>query len=745
MMPPPAVLGARGAVRVVAPAEALEWTPPSSGRVLARADLVGTGGGPPVVVISLAEDVDPRRVIVFVQVEDLLCSFRPTGEDPDALEVVLPFAIGPRRGVVVVVECETEAEAEELARVYAARLETAAPEAPRSAEPPAEAAEPGAEEPPLTRSAPPPPPLPSFPLPTPGLPPDFGPEDSTGVGGAGDESAERRALAHVHAEMPRRVVVDEVAEVRFRLSRRRLEASAGTTNAEQGIMIDPRRDVTVTIALRGFRLVEGERETIAERLPESDADVAEHVFRVVGPIPGNGEVSLVVRQDSDLPLATLRLTAEIVAAGARAVEPTRVTADVVEPDPELVALPSIRIDESIVGTDSRLRIRVTVGPDAAECETPIADKAAFISRTYEKVAGIRAELAEITDRDKRARRGRDRLRRLGMGLAQALFSPKVLAFLWTAKDDLDGLIVQTAGELDIPWEVVHLVPPPGVADDRKPRFLSGYGLTRWVYDTAHPTELTVTAAGVRFVCPDYADRHLRLAHTAEERKFLEERFAATTIDPDDADGITGLMRQGFDLLHFAGHGRWSAAPPQVQELLLAAFSETEDLPLARYSDGELRRDLPDRGRIDDADTGPFVFLNACDIGRLPAGPAALGGFPEAFLRGGAAAFVGCSWAVGDEPASTFVEAFYLALADDRLTMAEATRKARHAANEVADLSELAYAVYAHPRARIHLDQPAPIDQPAPPDQPIPPAPPDQSAPPAPIDQPDQPIPEGPQP
>ena len=721
MIPPPAVLGARGAVRVVAPAEALDWAPPTAGRVLARADLLGTGGGPPVVVISLAEDVDPRRVIVFVQVEDLLCSFRPTGDDPDALEVVLPFAIGPRRGVVVVVECETEAEAEELARVYAAQLETAAPEAPRSAEPPEESAEPGAPEPPLTRSAPPPPPLPSFPLPAPGsppaagpapgLPPDFRPEDSTGVGGAGDESAERRALAHVHAEMPRRVVVDEVAEVRFRLSRRRLEASAGTTHVEQGIMIDPRRDVTVTIALRGFRLVEGGRETVAARLPESDADVAEHVFRVVGPIPGNGEVSLVVRQDADLPLATLRLTTEIVAAGARAAaEPTRVTADGVEPDPELVALPSIRIDESIVGTDSRLRIRVTVGPDAAECETPIADKSAFISRTYEKVAGIRAELAEITDRDKRARRGRDRLRRLGMGLAQALFSPKVLEFLWTAQDDLDGLIVQTAGELDIPWEVVHLVPPPGVADDRKPRFLSGYGLTRWVYDTAHPTELTVTAAGVRFVCPDYADRHLRLTHTAEERTFLEDRFAATTIDPDDADGITGLMRQGFDLLHFAGHGRWSAAPPQVQELLLAAFSETEDLPLARYSDGELRRDLPDRGRIDDADTGPFVFLNACDIGRLPAGPAALGGFPEAFLRGGAAAFVGCSWAVGDEPASTFVRAFYLALADDRLTMAEATRKARHAANEVADLSELAYAVYAHPRARIHLDQP---DQPIP--------------------------------
>ena len=591
-----------------------------------------------------------------------------------------------------------------------------------------------------------------------GAGPELGPEDSLGVGGAGDEPVERRVLAHVHAEMPRRVVVDEVTEVRFRLSRQRLEASAGTTHAEQGIMVDPRRDVTVTIALRGFRLVAGEPENVAARLPESDTEVAEHVFHVVGPIPGSGEVSLVVRQDADLPLATLRLTAEIVAVGARAaVEPTRVTADVIEPDPELLVLPSIRIDESIVGTESVLRIRVTVGSDSAECTTPLDDKAAFISRTYDKVGGIRAELAEITDRDKRARRGLERLRKLGMGLADRLFSGPVRELLWNSQDQLDGLIVQTAGELDIPWEIVHLVPPrdpvtgrPPV-DDLIPRFLSTYGLTRWVYDTAHPIDLTVTPAGVRFVCPEYADQHLRLTHTAEERRFLEDRFAATTIDPDDADGITGLMQQGFDLLHFAGHGRWSAASPQVQELLLAAFSEDEDVPLARYSDGELRRDLPDRGRIDDADTGPFVFLNACDIGRLPAGPAALGGFPEAFLRGGAAAFVGCSWAVGDEPASTFVEAFYVGLADGELTIAEAAREARRAAHEDADLSELAYAVYAHPRARMHVDQaasPEATDQPAASaatDQPAPPAPPDPLDQPAPPDPPDQPIPEGPQP
>ncbi|MFD4420768.1 CHAT domain-containing protein [Agromyces sp. NPDC058484] len=730
MKPPPAVLGARGAVRLLAAADALHWPPPSSGRVLARADLVGTGGGPPELVLSLADDVDQPRVVVFVQLGDLLCTFRPSGEDPDALEIVLPFALGPRRAIVVVVECETEAEAEELARIYAAareNLEAAEPEPPREAEPPMESAEPQADvepppdaapPPPVTRSAPPPPPMPSFPVPAPSAPPPPAPSmplpgDGRGAGPE-DELVEKRALAHVLAEMPQRVVVDEEFEVRFAISRRLLEASAGTSHAAQAIVIDPRRDLTVTIALRGFRLVDGQSETVTATLPHGDDDVDEHLFRLVAPLPGRGEVSLVLRQDVDFPLATLRLTAEIVAAGARSVvEPAEVVAPVVEPDSDLVELPSIRIDESIVGTDSTLRIRVSVGGDARTCEVHLDDKAAFISRTYRRVAGLRAELAGIRDRDKRARRGLARLRDIGMGLARTLFEPDVLELLWNAEPDgLDGLIVQTSGELDVPWEVVHLVPPAGVADDGRPRFLSSYGLTRWVYDTAHPTVLNVSPERVRFVCPDYSDRRLRLTHTGEERRFLEHRFAATTIDPDDADGIAGLMHDGFDLLHFAGHGRWSAGSPQTQELLLSAFSEAEDVPRARYSDGELRRDMPDRGRVDDADTGPFVFLNACDIGRLPAGPAALGGFPEAFLRGGAAAFVGCSWAVGDDPASTFVEAFYLALADADATIADAARIARRAARDEADLSELAYAVYAHPRARIHLDPPIPEGPPS---------------------------------
>ncbi|WP_173924483.1 CHAT domain-containing protein [Agromyces sp. Marseille-P2726] len=688
---------ARGPLRVEPGLPDEAWIPPVGGAELARASVVGTGEGTPVLMFFMPDDVDPRRVVVFVRVGTLLCSLAPTRAG-DRYEVELPFNLGSRTALVVVLECRSEADATELVKRYdASRVRLDEEErAETGAEPPPEeaAAEPEPRRvPSRTRSIPPsmaPPPL------------EAAPVEAMPANG-------HEALAHVHAEMPKRVVVETPVEVRFRLSRRRLAASEGSSHTEQSIRVDTDRDVTVTIALRGFRLADGEADTVAVRLPDSADAVAEHRFTIVAPRTGKGEVSLAVRQNADLPIATLRITSDIVAAGARddEIEANEVDAEVVDPDPELVRLPSIRIDESIVGNDSTLRIRVTVAGITRECTKALPDKAAFIARTYRVVAGIRAELRDIRDVAERRRHGVRRLRDLGMGLARALFSTDVLDLLWeAAPGELEGLIVQTTGELDIPWEIVHLVPPSG-ADDGQERFLSGFGLTRWVYDTAHPTELHIEPARARYVCPMYVERRLHLTHAVEERRFMEDEFQATTVDPDDAGGIAALMHSGFDLLHFAGHGRWSAVIPPAQELLLAGFREAVDVPGARYSDGELRNDLPDVGAADAAATGPFVFLNACDIGRLPSGPAALGGFPEAFLRGGAAAFVGCSWAVGDDPASAFVEGFYRALAAPGTTIADATRIARLAARKEADLSEHAYAVYAHPHAHVFVDRPTP--------------------------------------
>lgn len=693
-------IGGRGELFVGATSST--WIAPA-GRELARAMVVGAGEDSRVIVVRLEADVDVRRVVVFVRIGAIICALR-LRQEGETLQVELPFPVGRRSGIAVVVECETEDEAAELESRYEAQQSTVEGGGGEGAARPPEAAPPPPSVPPPPSMPPPPPsaPRPSVPPPPPvtrSVPPPQAP-----AAPEPEPEPEHRAIAHVHAEMPPRVQVDVPVDVRFRLSRHRLEATAGTASTAHAIPVDAQRAVTVTIALRGFRLADGEVPTVSMRLPDADDAPAEHRFRIIAPAAGRGEVSIVVRQDVDLPLATLRLVSEIVEPGASVtMDATGVAAEVAPPDPELVALPTIRVDESIVGNDSALSIGLTIDGVQHEYTVHLPDKARFIDTTYRRIAGIRDELTDVLDTRERGELGLRKLRALGMALARELLDDRARELLWNAQAaGLDGLMLQTGGELDVPWEIVHLTPPDDLDDDGRSRFLGEYGLTRWVYDTAHPTELQIARSRIRFVCPDYSEHRLRLTHTADERRLLIERFTAAAVDPDDADHLTALMQEGFDLLHFAGHGRWNEGSPQTQEVLLSAFSETDEVPGASYSDEQLRRDLPDRGVTDAAAAGPLVFLNACDLGRLPSGPASLGGFPEAFLRGGAAAFVGCSWAVGDDPASTFVHTFYETIADGTATIAEAARAARLAARDASDLTDLAYAVYAHPRARIRI-------------------------------------------
>jgi hypothetical protein len=540
--------------------------------------------------------------------------------------------------------------------------------------------------PPPTAEAPAPAPTPA-PAPAPGAP------------AAPGAPLPRLVAAQLHAEMKPVAVVGTPTVVRVRLSREPITASDGVVADHAEIRIDPERDVEVTLVPRGFRFAAGTRHTRRLRLPAAGGE-AEVRFRIVGVEPGPGEVSVVVRQSTELPLATLRLTARIVHAdGNGQVGIARQTAAVAPPDPHVASLPTIRVDEELVGGRSTLRIAVAVGGTTHRFSTKLRDKPAFVANVYAGVAGLRDELGR-TPTAERAAVARGRMQQLGAALFESLFDRRARELLWQHRDELDGLVVQTTGEVDIPWEIVHIT-EPGTTAAGEPRFLAGYGLTRWVYDTAHPTEIPIRHGRARYLCPVYAAPGLVLRHTGAEGDGIRSRFTALAIEPDDAGAFGGLLSHGFDLLHFAGHGHWSAATARRQELLLGGFDADAPAAGSSYTDGDARRDLPDHP-IPDAAGGPLVFLNACDVGRLPAGDVGLGGFPEAFLRGGAGAFIGCAWSVGDEPAGRFVDAFYDALLAGG-TIASATREARAAARAEGDLSDLAYTVYAHPDARIRVD------------------------------------------
>ena len=200
------------------------------------------------------------------------------------------------------------------------------------------------------------------------------------------------------------------------------------------------------------------------------------------------------------------------------------------------------------------------------------------------------------------------------------------------------------------------------------------------------------------IIPDYPDASWRLAEPLHERAFLEQ-LGAVSVPPHHA-AVLALLRDpdgpgGFDLLHFAGHGRATSDDIADAELLLEGHMDRgqykpEPLPVA-----VVRQNF----RTADDNPGPVVVLNACQTGRLGHQLAGSGGFAEAFIGGGASAFISSLWSVGDTPARTLVEALYAALLRGD-PMAAAVRAAREEARVAGDATWLAFTVYAHPEARL---------------------------------------------
>jgi len=98
-------------------------------------------------------------------------------------------------------------------------------------------------------------------------------------------------------------------------------------------------------------------------------------------------------------------------------------------------------------------------------------------------------------------------------------------------------------------------------------------------------------------------------------------------------------------------------------------------------------------------TRPIVVLNSCRAGKMGYQLTGLGGFAPAFLEREAGVFIGALWMIGDEPALTFITAFYEALRDGKM-VAQAVNAGREKAYQSGDATYLAYVVYADPFAHL---------------------------------------------
>ncbi len=155
----------------------------------------------------------------------------------------------------------------------------------------------------------------------------------------------------------------------------------------------------------------------------------------------------------------------------------------------------------------------------------------------------------------------------------------------------------------------------------------------------------------------------------------------------------------FDLLHFAGHGLARQADIANAEIVLGLRKDNGKWKPISLTSTTVEQFCDIREEPQAGGNRPIVFLNACQAGRAGYQLTGIGGFSQAFLRGGAGVFISSLWAVGDEPARTFTEQFYAELKGGK-TVAEATRTARHKARASGDATWLAYVVYGDPHARI---------------------------------------------
>ena len=236
----------------------------------------------------------------------------------------------------------------------------------------------------------------------------------------------------------------------------------------------------------------------------------------------------------------------------------------------------------------------------------------------------------------------------------------------------------------VPWELAEMPTP---IDPALPPFLGAQTVIgRWVFGQDKPKMPPPEEVAMGTMAVVYGEyQHARLAklvEAEEERASLEQDYPALPVRATLPAVIELLRgRPSAEVMHFAIHGRFqgSAGAGLLME------------------DGAALSSLAVTGT--DLGGGPFVFLNACQVG---AGEEMLGdysGMAEAFLRAGASAVVAPLWSVRDGVAKDVALRFYPGALTEGVSPAELLRRERArftAAGDTATATHLAYLFYGHP-------------------------------------------------
>ena len=195
--------------------------------------------------------------------------------------------------------------------------------------------------------------------------------------------------------------------------------------------------------------------------------------------------------------------------------------------------------------------------------------------------------------------------------------------------------------------------------------------------------------GIRLLFLGTEDQRVWHSLRAPTREWECDSFRGTT-----ADELLGHLRnRHYDILHFAGHGKFDEANPDESFFVLdAPGRDSKDSGLLRCR--QLRPTTLRR---------PLVFLNTCQSGIVSRNYRGFVGFADAFLRAGAASCVATMWSITDQGAMNFAREFYRALLAGQ-ACGEALRDARLRCWEDGhgSLTSLSYILFVDPDAAVGM-------------------------------------------
>lgn len=490
------------------------------------------------------------------------------------------------------------------------------------------------------------------------------------------------------------------------ISREELLASDRAGSAAGTGQVDLSKQITVHAVPRVNMRVIGDRHVTVD--PPGPNQPISLVFRVAGTNVGPGELAVIAEQ-GPMVLVKLVLRPTISSSPQPGNRRATASAEMAEPPPALPRHEMLIEEDKVIDTvtvsgnqqlvtvqtafDVRFR---SENLDVIERDTTAAIKG-------DRLSYVTAMFAEIEDRWIQSAADTEafikQLRAYGGQLFDELVPDKIQGVLWDNRDTIDTIQVFSADPF-IPWELVHLKQPNGKLPTEE-RFLANMGLVRWL-DGAKwpPDQITVRHGHAVGVVPDYPlNSGWELAEPPYEFKYVDSLFGATKTQSTVNNLISLIESPGqFDLLHYAGHGLATQDDIANSGIVLEVRQESGAWTPVSLSSTMVEQFCNVR---EEKGNRPIVFLNACQVGRAGYQLTGIGGFSQAFLRGGAGAFVSSLWAVGDEPARTFTEQFYAELKNGK-TLAQATIAARRQARQAGDATWLAYVVYGDPHAKITM-------------------------------------------